>query len=254
MVPDREVSAGVPVVGWKGVGMGAGRSVERMEANAAALRALVDAGSPSVIRDPVVASQVCARRKNCPSVGDRSGKLVVTGVVAKYRVGLTALIVKCDCGFPEYTVEANNFKTFKTTRCNICAKKAAGRKRYWKYTGAMPEDKHRSRLLNRLSAAINRCHQPKDAGFRNYGLRGITVAEEWREDRAAFLRYVRSIPGWDVPEYELDRIDVNRGYEPGNIRFVSRKENMLNKRRIQDLEARIAELEARLRHPELRAA
>lgn len=232
--------------------MGKGRSVERMEENAAALRCLIDAGSPSVIRDAVVAREVCSRRKGCPSIGDRSGKLVVTGVVAKYRVGLTALIVKCDCGFPEYTVEASNFKSFKTTRCNICAKEAAGRKRYWKYIDAMPEDEHRTRLLNRLSAAITRCHNPNDEAFANYGGRGIYVCQEWRDDRAAFLRYVRTLPGWDVPAYEMDRIDVNGGYDYGNLRFVSRKENMLNKRRIQDLEREIADLKARLRHSELR--
>lgn len=235
--------------------MGKGRSVERMEENAAALRGLVDAGSPRVVRDNVAGSAVRARRKNCPSIGDRSGKLIVTGYVAGNRGGLTALIVKCDCGFPEYTVEANNFRTFKTTRCNHCAKQSAGttRKLYWGYSEVMPEDSHRERLLNRLSAAITRCHNQNDSAYANYGGRGIYVCGEWRADRAAFLRYVRSLPGWDTPEFEMDRIDVNGGYDYGNIRFISRRENMLNKRRIQDLEREIADLKARLRHSELRA-
>ena len=149
-------------------------------------------------------------------------------------------------------VEAQNFRTFKTTRCNRCAKTAAAGKRYWKYIDAMPEDAHRTRLLNRLSAAITRCHNQNDEAYPNYGGRGVYVCDEWRSDRAAFLRYVRTLSGWDVPEYEMDRTDVNGGYDYGNIRFISRKENMLNKRRLQDLEREIAELKARLRHYELR--
>ena len=234
--------------------MGAGRSVERMEANAAALRALINARSPCIVRDPVAASAICGGRKSFPGIGHRSGKLTVTGVVSRTGRGLTALIVKCDCGFPEYTVEGNNYKNFKTTRCNICAKQASGRKRYWRYAEAMPEDDHRTRLLNRLAAAITRCHSTKDKNYQNYGARGIYVRDEWRTDRAAFLRYVRGLVGWDNATLEMDREDVNGGYDEGNIRFITRRENMLNKRRVGDLERRIAELEARVRHHELRAA
>lgn len=236
--------------------MGKGRSVERIEANAEALRSLIDAGSPSLVRDNVAGSAMRHRRKGCPSIGDRSGKLVVTGYIAGVQGGLTALIVTCDCGFPEYTVEAHNFKSFKTTRCNLCARKSSAntRKLYWGYSDIVSNDEHRERLLNRLSSAIGRCHTPNNRHYPNYGGRGIQVCPEWRENRRAFLQHVIALDGWDIPALEMDRIDVNRGYEPGNIRFVSRRDNMLNKRRVQDLEARIAELEERLRHSEQRTA
>lgn len=241
-------------MGWRGLGMGKGRSVERMEENAAALRNLIDAGSPRIVRDNVAGSAVRARRKNCPSIGDRSGKLLVTGYVAGKQGGLTALIVKCDCGFPEYMLEAQNFKTFKSTRCNLCALKSSAntRKLYWGYSSIVADDDHRSRLLNRLSSAIGRCHNPANQYYHNYGGRGIQVCQQWRDDRGAFLKHVVTLSGWDIPELEMDRIDVNGDYAPGNIRFISRRENMLNKRKVPELEARIAELEARLRYLELR--
>jgi hypothetical protein len=44
----------------------------------------------------------------------------------------------------------------------------------------------------------------------------------------------------------MDRVDVDGHYEPGNIRFVSRRDNLRNKRKIADLEARIRHLELRL--------
>jgi hypothetical protein len=147
-------------------------------------------------------------------------------------------------------VQLYNLLKGSSTRCNACAKKAAGywRKDFFKYAAACPDDAHRRRLLNRLSACKNRCHNPKDKNYPNYGARGIALHEPWRTDKASFLSYVTKLEGWDQPRLDLDRIDVNKGYEPGNLRFVSRRENSLNKRTVRSLEARIAELEARLRH------
>jgi hypothetical protein len=110
----------------------------------------------------------------------------------------------------------------------------------------MADDQHRIRLLNRLSAAISRCHCPTNRVYKHYGGRGIYVCQDWRQDRAAFLRYVQTLDGWDNPALEMDRIDVDGHYEPGNIRFVSRSTNLRNKRKIADLEARIRHLELRL--------
>lgn len=231
------------------------RSVERFEADVAALRALVDTGSPRVVRGPLGGGAVSGRRREhpLPSVGHRSGKIVVVGYLLGERGGVSALIVQCDCGRPEYTVDVFNFKAFRATRCNLCALQSTHtqRKLYWSYAADMADDAHRQRLLNRLSSAIARCHNPRNAMFEHYGKRGIAVCQQWRDDRGAFLRYVQSISGWDNAALELDRIDVDCGYEPGNVRFVSRSENMLNRRHVADLEDRIRVLERENR--ELRA-
>lgn len=146
-------------------------SDERLEANIESLRSLVNAGSQSIVRDAVVGSAISGSRRKypLPSIGYRSGKLTVTGYIAGQRHGVKALIVRCDCGLPEYTVDHQNFKNFKSTRCNVCAKKAAHGKRYWKYVDAMYDDAHRIRLLNRLSAAITRCHNPSSSHYGDYG-------------------------------------------------------------------------------------
>lgn len=220
------------------------RGLEWFEENVAALRALVDAGSPRVVRDPMVGIAVSGarRRHPLPSIGRRSGKLTITGYLLGERGGASNIIVRCDCGNPEYTVADNNFRAFKSTRCNVCAKKASSQKRYWKYAAALPDDGHRTRLLNRLAAAITRCHSSSSRIYKHYGGRGISVYQEWRADRSTFLRYVQTLDGWDTPAFEMDRIDTNGNYEPGNIRFVSRSDNLQNKRRVEDLEAEIARL------------
>ena len=119
-----------------------------------------------------------------------------------------------------------------------------------------PDVAHRERLLTRISSIISRCTNPDNAVYPDYGGRGITAYPAWVEDRVEFLRYLVGLDGWDQPELQLDRIDNNGGYVPGNLRFVTRSENMSNKRRItarevEVLKQRVAVLEAEnadLRH------
>lgn len=218
------------------------RSAERHERNIRDLRALVDAGSRSVVRDMAASGLPTTRRKYpLPCIGHRSGKLTVTGYMVGAR-GVRALIVRCDCSPDEYTVDHHNFKDFKSTRCNLCAKQAASKKRYWQYAEVMPNDAHRTRLLNRLSAAITRCHSAGNSRYIHYGARGIKVCDEWRNDRAAFLKYIQTVPGWDDPTLQMDRENNNEGYAPGNIRFATPTQNTRNRRKIAELEAELARL------------
>jgi hypothetical protein len=184
-----------------------------------------------------------------PVEGQRFGQLVVSGFDLGPAGGVRAVRVRCDCGAPEHRVHISNLRNGYSRSCPKCAVKKSGakRKEWFRYADVVPDDGHRRRLCNRISACVNRCHNPNDAGYRNYGGRGISVHAPWRADRAAFLAYLVTLDGWDQPALELDREDVNKGYEPGNLRFITKRENSKNKRKVGVLEARIAELEARLR-------
>ena len=133
-----------------------------------------------------------------------------------------------------------------TTRCDLCGRKksAKTRKHYWGYADIVPDDTHRERLLNRISSCLQRCENPRNSQWYNYGKRGIRVYPDWVKDRRAFLSYIVSLDGWDDPILELDRIDNNRGYEPGNLRFISRRENTNNRRTIPEMQSIIESLEA----------
>jgi hypothetical protein len=72
-----------------------------------------------------------------------------------------------------------------------------------------------------------RCENPRNPGFKNYGARGIAVCDRWREDFQHFLDDVGYRPG---PGFSLDRIDNERGYEPGNCRWATAKEQARNRR------------------------
>lgn len=185
-----------------------------------------------------------------PSAGDRFGELVVLGIERGRLGGVRGVRVQCSCGAKPHCVAISNLRGGKSTRCPRCARKAgaAYRKNWWGYASLVPDDGHRRRLCNRIAACVQRCSNPRDAGFHSYGGRGIRVFEAWVADRSLFLAHLVTLPGWDDPSLDLDRIDVDRGYEPGNLRFVTRKANCLNKRTVRGLQERVRQLEACLRH------
>jgi len=80
-----------------------------------------------------------------------------------------------------------------------------------------------------------RCDNPNDNSYSDYGARGITVCMAWRLEFFDFLIHIGLAPG---PEYTVDRIDNNKGYEPGNVRWATRTIQNLNKRNITSVEAK----------------
>ena len=75
--------------------------------------------------------------------------------------------------------------------------------------------------------ARKRCTEPKNAAWPRYGGRGITMCDRWLNDVAAFINDMGAKPS---PKHELDRIDNNKGYAPGNCRWVERTVNNRNRR------------------------
>jgi hypothetical protein len=72
-----------------------------------------------------------------------------------------------------------------------------------------------------------RCRPDKPQYAPDYSERGITVCDEWKRDFMAFYRAVGPKP---TPKHELDRIDNDKGYEPGNVRWATRAEQTRNTR------------------------
>lgn len=97
------------------------------------------------------------------------------------------------------------------------------------YGDIVPDEATGRRLISRLIRICNRCFNPASDAYYYYGARGIRVAVELL-DRRAWLRYMSSLPGFDDPSLSIDRIDNNRGYEPGNLRFTTSAVQMANRR------------------------
>lgn len=81
-------------------------------------------------------------------------------------------------------------------------------------------------LRHLFDSMKQRCNNPKVPNYKYYGGRGIKVLFECSE----FVDYVIFGLQVDPRELQIDRIDNDGHYEPGNIRFVTPKVNCQNRR------------------------
>jgi hypothetical protein len=76
---------------------------------------------------------------------------------------------------------------------------------------------------------FRRCYNPRSSDYVNYGGRGIKVCDRWHGEDG-FYNFIKDIGLRPSKDYSLDRIDVNKGYSPDNVRWADAKTQAQNKR------------------------
>lgn len=147
--------------------------------------------------------------KKIDLTGYRFGKLLVLKE-SSFKDGFIAYECVCDCGKSKI----------------ISGKELRGGNH--KSCGCMQRAKRTSASYRRLrsiwKAMIRRCYNEKHPSYHRYGGRGILVCEKWHTFEG-FYKDMESVHQFD---FQLDRIDNNKGYEKENCRFISKIENMRN--------------------------
>lgn len=76
-----------------------------------------------------------------------------------------------------------------------------------------------------------RCYNKNNPGYKDWGGRGVKICEEWINNPKAFIDW--ALKNGYKDDLEIDRIDNDGNYEPDNCRFVTHRQNNLNKKIIQ---------------------
>lgn len=85
--------------------------------------------------------------------------------------------------------------------------------------------KHSHYLYSTFCKMISRCENKNDKFYKNYGGRGISVCDKWRNSFESFLKDMGERP----EGCSIDRINNNGNYEPSNCRWVIQKEQCRNR-------------------------
>jgi hypothetical protein len=134
-------------------------------------------------------------------------------------------LCRCDCGNETTVATSNLTKKQPTKSCGCHRREEIGNRSRTHGDGSIP------RGIAREYAAWqqmkNRCLNPNDKRFADYGGRGITVCDRWVNTYENFLADMGRRPS---SRHSLDRVDVNGNYEPSNCRWATNREQSRNRR------------------------
>lgn len=159
---------------------------------------------------------------------DKVGRWTIIGpaepvFVGKDRKRFRAWYCRCDCGTCRIVTE----QSLRNGKSQSCGCLAIERATAVNTTHGATLGGNKEREYAVWSAMNQRCHNPKNKRYNQYGGRGIVVCDAWRHDFAAFIAHMGPRP---TRNHSIGRIDNDRPYEPGNVRWETGKQQMRNRK------------------------
>lgn len=159
--------------------------------------------------------------------GKKFGRLTVIEQATSNNKNRTMWRCVCECG-NETIVYSYHLRNGSSTSCGCFRREVASNR--------TTHGKTNSRIYHIWAMMKERCFCPTLEAYENYGGRGITVCDEWKNDFQAF--YDWAIANGYKDDLTIDRINVDGNYEPSNCRWSTMEEQANNKRNNHYLTAR----------------
>lgn len=139
---------------------------------------------------------------------------------------------KCDCG-NECVTQLANVLSGTTKSCGHLKRNAYLKAAQANITHGMSK----THIFKIWQGMRNRCNNPNSSDYDNYGGRGIKVYEPWDNSFMEFYNWAISVGYYEQPKgtpygdmLSIERIDPNKGYEPGNCKWIPFRDQLKNKR------------------------
>ena len=152
--------------------------------------------------------------------GKQFGRLTVKKESGRDKWGNKMYLCLCSCG-NEKVVAGRNLVTGTTSSCGCKAKEN------YIFHGLSYLNDKTKRLYNVWWNMKERCYNKNSISYKYYGGRGIKVYSTWREDFITF--YLWAVTNGYKEGLQLDRIDNDGNYYPGNCKFSTREEQARNR-------------------------
>jgi hypothetical protein len=153
------------------------------------------------------------------AVGAKVGRLTVLAepvMLGRYR----KVSVQCDCG-TTFFGDHDNIRREKTRSCGCLNRE--------KLKERATHGKTHTPLFRIWATMRQRCENPNNKQYQDYGGRGIKVCERW----SSFENFYEDMGDPPFAGASLDREENSQGYSKENCRWVTRKVQNNNKRNVQ---------------------
>ena len=148
--------------------------------------------------------------------GNKYGKLTVIKRLQNIKGGIALWECRCDCG-NSTVVRGGNLKSGAVKSCGCL-------RRISRPTHNMSH----SKIYQVWNGIKNRCYNSNIKDYKNYGGRGITMCDEWKNSFTNFYEW--AIASGYSEGLTIERINNNEGYNPKNCTWIP-KEAQVNNRR-----------------------
>lgn len=161
--------------------------------------------------------------------GQRFGRLVALERCETVKHGNhVKWLCQCDCG-NTIKVRSNSLRFGNTISCGCFQIECAMKQVESRTKHGLSNE----RLYKVWRSIVSRCTNPRNGRYKDYGERGITICEQWRNSYESFRKWALTA-GYDSNAKRnvctIDRIDNDGDYEPSNCRWVDMKTQCANRR------------------------
>ena len=156
-------------------------------------------------------------------IGKRFGRITVIGYYYKNHNYYCDCV--CDCGNKKI-IRSSSLLCGYTKSCGCLAREVTSKVRFRHGKNGCND-----RIYDIWMCMKNRCNNPNDKRWQNYGGRGITICDEWMDGKNGHNNFV----AWALShgyndDLSIDRIYNNGNYDPSNCRWSTAKRQNRNTR------------------------